>query len=107
MDMPDIVNMYFDADSRGDADTLLHTFAMEAVVEDERARHRGAVAIREWWVAAKEATHYVAEPVESTVDGNKAVVRAKVSGSFPGSPLVLTHAFTIKDDKIVRLEILP
>ncbi|MBB4294264.1 hypothetical protein GGE16_006364 [Rhizobium leguminosarum] len=106
MDMPDIVNIYFDADSRSDVDTLLNTFAIEAVVEDEGARHQGAVSIREWWVAAKEATHYVAEPVESTVDGNKAVVRAKVSGQFPGSPVTLTHAFTIKGDKIVRLEIL-
>ena len=105
MDMPSIVNMYFDADSRNDADALLKTLAVEAVVEDENARHQGTVAIREWWLAAKKATQYRAEPVESTVDGDKALVRARVSGQFPGSPVMLIHAFTIKHDKIVRLEI--
>jgi hypothetical protein len=44
--------------------------------------------------------------LECTVDGDKALLRAKVSGQFPGSPVMLTHAFTIKDDRIVRLEIL-
>ncbi|CDZ63561.1 nuclear transport factor 2 family protein [Neorhizobium galegae] len=105
MDMPSIVNMYFDADSRNDADTLLKTLGADAVVEDENARHQGIVAVREWWVAAKKATQYRAEPVESTVDGDKTLVRARVSGQFPGSPVMLTHAFTIKDDRIVRLEI--
>ena len=105
MDMPPIVDMYFDADSRNDADALLQTLAVDAVVEDENARHQGAVAIREWWLAAKKATQYLADPLESTVDGGKALVRARVSGQFPGSPVMLTHAFTIKDDRIVRLEI--
>jgi len=105
MDMPPIVDMYFDADSRNDADALLLTLAVDAVVEDENARHQGAVAIREWWLAAKKATQYLADPLESTVDGGKALVRARVSGQFPGSPVMLTHAFTIKDDRIVRLEI--
>jgi ketosteroid isomerase-like protein len=105
MDMPDIVNMYFDADSRNDADALSETFAAEAVVEDEGARHQGVVAILKWWVAAKQAAQYVAEPLESTADGDKALVRAKVSGQFPGSPVTLTYSFTIKDGKVVRLEI--
>lgn len=105
MDMPGIVNMYFDADSRNDADALSETFAPEAVVEDEGARHQGVVAILRWWVAAKKAASYVAEPLESTVDGDKALVRAKVSGRFPGSPVTLTYSFTIKDGRIARLEI--
>jgi len=91
MDMPDIVNNYFDADSRSDV--------------DENARHHGIVAIRGWWVAAKKATQYRAEPVEFMVEGDKALFRARVSGHFPGSPVMLTHDFTIKDDRIVRLEI--
>jgi hypothetical protein len=107
MDMPSIVNMYFDADSRNDADALLKTFGVEAVVEDENARHHGIAAIREWWLAAKMATQYCVEPLETAVDSDKALVWARVSGQFPGSPVMLTHAFTIKDDRIVRLEIRP
>ena len=47
----------------------------------------------------------VREPLDATVDGNKSFVRAKVSGQFPGSPVTLSYAFTIKNDKIARLEI--
>jgi ketosteroid isomerase-like protein len=103
--MPGIVTMYFDADRRNDAEALLNTLAADAVVEDENARHQGSVAIRQWWLSAKKATQYIAEPLESTVDGDKAFVRASVSGQFTASPVVLTHAFTIKNEKIVRLEI--
>ncbi|NZD49439.1 nuclear transport factor 2 family protein [Rhizobium leguminosarum] len=106
MDMPGIIDTYFEADRRNDADALLDAFAVEAVVEDEGSRHQGVAAIRVWWVAANKAAQYVAEPLECTVDGDKALLRAKVSGQFPGSPVMLTHAFTIKDDRIVRLEIL-
>ncbi|MEF3124946.1 nuclear transport factor 2 family protein [Rhizobium leguminosarum] len=105
MDMPGIINTYFEADRRNDANALLDTFAVEAFVEDERARHQGVAAIREWWVAAKKAAQYVAEPLECTVDCDKALIRAKVSGQFPGSPVTLTYDFAIKDGKIVSLEI--
>ncbi|KIQ03455.1 ketosteroid isomerase-related protein [Agrobacterium tumefaciens] len=105
MDMPQIVKNYFGADSHSDIDALLKTFVVDAVVEDENARHQGDVAIRQWWLAAKKATQYLAEPVESKVEGDKALVRARVSGQFAGSPVMLTHAFTVRDDKIVRLEI--
>lgn len=105
MDMPHIVKNYFGADSRNDVDAFLKTFDADAVVEDENARHQGAVAIRQWWLAAKKATQYLAEPLESKVEGDKALVRARVSGQFAGSPVMLTHVFTVRNDKIVRLEI--
>ena len=105
MDVSNIVHRYFAADSRNDADALSNIFAIDAVVTDEGARHQGVVAIREWWVAAKKSAQYVAEPLESKVDGNKALVCAKVSGQFPGSPVALAYAFTIEDGKIVSLEI--
>lgn len=105
MDMPRVVQEYFAADSRNDADALLNTFSAEAVVEDEHTRHRGYVAIRKWWMAAKEASHFVAEPLESAVDGDNVSVRARVTGQFPGSPVTLTHTFTVEGEKIVRLEI--
>lgn len=103
--MPTIITMYFDADRRNDVDALLKTFAVDAVVQDENARHQGAAAIREWWLAVKKATEYVAEPLESNVNGNTICVRARVSGQFPGSPVMLTHVFTIQNDAIVMLEI--
>lgn len=105
MNMPDIVEAFFDADSRNDADSLSQTFSSDAVVEDEGARHQGKDAIRRWWVAAKEAAQYIADPIETTGVGDTVFVRAKISGQFPGSPVKLNYSFTIEDGEITRLEI--
>jgi hypothetical protein len=37
--------------------------------------------------------------------GEKIVVVAEVSGTFPGSPIELRFNFTLRDDKIVTLAI--
>lgn len=105
MDMPEIIVRYFEADGRNDADAVLRTFADDAVVADENARHQGKDAIRRWWMAAKQASQYVAEPLDAKGNDDTVDVRAKVSGTFPGSPITLTHNFTLEDGKIVRLEI--
>jgi ketosteroid isomerase-like protein len=105
MDMPEIVAHYFEADGRNDADAVLSTFADGAVVEDENARHDGKDAIRHWWMAAKQASQYVAEPLDAKGSDDTVHVRARISGTFPGSPITLTHSFTLEDGKIVRLEI--
>lgn len=105
MDMPNIVRLYFDAASRNDADALSNTFADDAVVEDERARHEGRAAIHRWWIAAKQASDFVTQPLEALGINDTVQVRALVSGSFPGSPVTLTHSFAVKDGKIVRLGI--
>jgi ketosteroid isomerase-like protein len=105
MDMPEIVTQFFEADGRNDVDALLGTFANDAVVEDEHARHEGKDAIRRWWIAAKNASQYVAEPLDAKGDDDTVHVRARISGTFPGSPITLTHNFTLEDGKIVRLEI--
>ena len=105
MDMPDIVKAYFDADRRNDPDALVAVFSADAVVEDEGARHEGVSAIRSWWAAAKEKSHYVTEPIEATGKDDKIKVRAKVSGDFPNSPVTLRFSFTVNNDKITALEI--
>lgn len=55
MNMPGILNIYFNADNGNDADALSKAFAFNAIVEDEGARHQRVAEIREWWVTAKPA----------------------------------------------------
>lgn len=105
MDMPGIVKAYYEAERRNDADSLSETFSSDAIVEDEGARHQGKDAIRQWWVAAKQASQFATDPIETKDDGDTVSVQAKVSGQFPESPLMLTYSFTINDGKIARLRI--
>jgi ketosteroid isomerase-like protein len=105
MNIPPSVSAYFAADSHADPDALAAAFAEGAVVLDEGGRHQGREAIRKWWIAAKEASQHVTEPVAATTEGDVVAVRAIVSGTFPGSPVTLLFRFTIESDEIIRLEI--
>lgn len=105
MNVPRVINSYFDADTRQDAEAMMASFSDNPVVEDDAARHQGADAIRAWWMAAKRETQYLAEPLEGRVDGPSTTIRARVSGQFPGSPIILTYTFLVENDRIARLEI--
>lgn len=95
------IRAYFDADSA----TPLHAFAPDAIVADEGHRHIGHAAIDTWWRDATAKYQAVAEPLEVNTKDDAHEVRAKVTGQFPGSPITLTFAFRLKDDRIAALEI--
>ena len=57
-----------------------------------------------------QPTHYdfaflPAEPWEILEERGLTVVRARVTGRFPGSPALLTFAFQLEDGRIAALEI--
>lgn len=65
----------------------------------------GMGAFREWKTATKRRyNHNVAAVKVANCDG-KTVLRAKLAGSFPGSPVMLESGFVLKHGKIVSLEI--
>jgi len=55
---------------------------------------------------ARKYNHTV-EPFAISERNGKLIVRGKVSGNFPGSPVKLDHIFEIEGDRIVSLEIRP
>ena len=105
MHLPPPIRTYFTAQAPQDRDALVAAFAEEAVVHDEGRTYRGPQAIGDWWLAAKAKYRHHADPIETTGTGGRTVVRAKVTGAFPGSPAVLTFAFGLDGDRIADLEI--
>lgn len=105
MTLPPPIRTYFTAEAPQDGATLAAAFAEDAVVRDEGATHRGPEAIRAWWLAAKAKYRHRAEPLEMTEADDGTVVRARVSGDFPGSPAVLTFTFGLAGDRIRDLRI--
>lgn len=95
------IRSYFEADTA----TPLDAFSIDAVVEDEGHRHVGHAAIDAWWRDAKAKYQAVAEPLEVDSTDGAHEVRARVTGQFPGSPITLTFAFRVKDDRIAALRI--
>lgn len=105
MHLPSPIQTYFTARAPQDGDALAAAFAPEAIVRDEGRDHRGPQAIRMWWLAAKAKYRHHAEPIEMAQTGRKTVIRAIVTGDFPGSPAVLTFTFGLVGDHISDLEI--
>lgn len=105
LNLPRIIEAFFDADTRNDPDALVAAFSRNGSVTDEGVLHQGSEAVRNWWRAAKDKYHHVAVPVEVASAGDRLRVRATVTGRFPGSPAVLNYTFTIANDEITGLEI--
>ena len=103
--LPEPLAAYFVAANDHNIDAMLVAFAHDAVVKDEGQTRRGLAAIREW---AEETTRKY-QPSLAVVDvkaaDGKMVVAAKVSGTFPGSPIQLHFAFGLAGAKITSLEI--
>ena len=86
-------------------DVAAACFTADAIVKDEGCDRQGTAAIRVW----KEETGAKYKPHTEVIDvaqaDGKILLTASVSGTFPGSPVVLRYAFVLDGGKIARLEI--
>lgn len=105
--LPPAVQDYFAGKNARDLDRAVSGFAPTAVVRDEGGDHAGPVAIRAWIGDTVARYDDEAHVRSAAARGDDVEVVAGVSGTFPGSPIVLRFSFTLKDDRIVRLAIAP
>lgn len=103
--LPPPIDAYFAAQASDDAEAVVACFDADAVVRDEAADYRGTTAIRAWQIDTKKRTPFTARPLSSVERGDHCTVKAEVSGAFPGSPVTLDHDFTLRDERIIALEI--
>jgi len=104
--LPAVLDRYFVAQNAHDTDALVACFAPDAVVHDEGADIVGTDAIRAWKEETSKKYSVTVEPLESREEGDRTVVVARVTGTFPGSPVNLTYHFgIIEDGQIGALEI--
>jgi len=103
--LPQPVERYLAAEKAKDVDALAECFADNALVHDEAHDHRGREAIRKWKHEADTKYQFVVEPLDASVRENIVMVRARLTGNFPGSPVELDHKFTLANNKIASLEI--
>lgn len=103
--LPAPIYAYFSARNSFDVDRVLATFDENAIVNDEGKDYRGRAEIRAWIEETTRKYRATANPKDARKDGDEIIVSAVVSGNFPGSPLLIDHAFTLSGQKIGRLEI--
>ena len=107
IEVPGPVATYLAAEKAKDTEMLGQCFREDAVVRDEGREHRGVAVIKAWHSEANAKFRYVLEPLEASTNGSAVVVRARVTGDFPGSPVEMRFNFTVSEDRIVSLEVAP
>lgn len=103
--LPEAIAGYWKAANAGSIDAAAAFFASDGVVHDEGQTHRGFVAIRAWIEDTTRRYHPIVVAFRSEEREGRHFVTARVSGTFPGSPLELDFVFTVRNGKIVHLEI--
>lgn len=105
LSLPTAIAAYFAAERNQDFDALAQCFSEQGSVLDEGGAHKGPAAIAQWAREAKRKYGHTTEPLSASEVGGKVVVIARIAGSFPGSPIELSHAFEFAGDKIAVLKI--
>lgn len=105
MDLPAAIATYFAASNAENSEVAAGQFTPNAVVKDEGNSHRGREAIKDWHRATTQRYHAVAEPFGEERSGDVLAIRAKVTGSFQGSPIDLSFRFVLAGALIGELEI--
>jgi len=109
-DLPTPIKGYVTAAGARDGDALIEWFAGDALVNDARREFWGKDAIRKWLDSELIAAKVTLKVTGASEHYGDFVVHTEVDGDYDKTglpdPLILTHYFTVRDDRIVRLIII-
>ena len=103
--LPDPIERYIQIANSGTPEAAPECFAPDAIVHDEGQTHEGVAAIKNWMAATKKKYGHTVAPLELAERGGKSVLKARLAGSFPGSPITVSFNFVLADGKIRSLEV--
>ena len=105
MNLPNVLTDLVAAQNSYDSVAYVNCFSDSAIVKDEGKTHQGKAEIQQWIATANENYKTIMKPLDYTENGNKGVLKAEISGSFPGSPLVLNYHLELTNNLIQSLKI--
>ncbi|WP_207436032.1 DUF4440 domain-containing protein [Sabulibacter ruber] len=105
MDLPNVVSDLVKAQNTHDSAAYANCFTEEAMVIDEGKTYHGKAEIQQWIEAANENYKSVMKPIEFKESEAQSELKAEVSGSFPGSPAVLSYHLVLEEELIQSLKI--
>lgn len=101
--LPEPIAGYFAAEHNPEA--LAHCFTAHAVMTDDGHTYTGVDAIKAFMAAASAKYSATTVPFALKREDGFQIVRAKVTGNFPGSPVDLSYRFRLERGLIASLEI--
>lgn len=103
MNLPKVITELVKAQDNFDSVGYANCFSENAVVYDEGKTYQGKTAIEKWIDKANRDYKTTMKPIEYAE--NEQVLKAEISGTFDGSPIVLAYRFEFNKGLIERLEI--
>lgn len=101
--LPEPIAAYFAAEHT--PQNLVHCFTAQAVMKDDGHTYTGIDAIQTFMVEASARYSATSVPFAIERENDLQLVRANVTGNFPGSPIVLSYRFRLERGLIASLEI--
>lgn len=103
MNLPKVIEELVKAKNSFDSAAFTQCFSETAVVFDEGKTHTGRNEIEQWIDKSNKEHQDTMKPLD--YDEKEDILSAKVTGSFPQSPIVLKFNFNITEGKIQSLKV--
>jgi len=103
--LPAPIERYVQIANSGALETAPECFAPDATVYDEGQTYEGVAAIKNWMAATKKKYGHRITPLDLAERGGQSVLKARLTGNFPGSPITVNFTFALADGKVRSLEI--
>ncbi|WP_028602606.1 nuclear transport factor 2 family protein [Ottowia thiooxydans] len=103
LNLPEPIAAYFAAEHKPEA--LAHCFTSRAVMKDDGHTYTGVDAIKAFMAEASAKYSATSMPFALAREDGFQIVRAKVTGNFPSSPIDLSYRFRLERGLIATLEI--
>ena len=105
MNLPKVITELVKTQNSFDSVAYTNCFSETTVAFDEGKTHNGRKEIEQWIADANNRYQSIMEPVSFEENGTESILKAEVSGNFPGSPLILSYHLQIADELIQSLKI--
>src|ERR1700750_2532527 len=105
LQLPAPVERYIQIANFNTPEAVPECFASVAIVRDEGETYEGVAAIGNWMAATKKKYGHTITPLELAERDGESVLKVRLAGSFPGSPITVNFSFVLADGKIRSLAI--
>jgi SnoaL-like domain len=105
LQLPVPLEHYIQIENSGALEAVPECFAPDAIVHDEGQTYEGVAAIKNWMAATKKKYGHTVTPLEFAEHGGQSVLKARLAGTFPGSPITVSFSFVLAGGKIRSLAV--
>lgn len=105
MNLPEVLSGLLSAQTNFDSNNYAACFSEAAVVFDEGETHIGKQEIKDWNDRTNTKYRPSLKPVEFYTEDEEHILKVEVSGTFNGSPVILTYHFKLEEGLIISLKI--